>query len=120
MTFGHRRLRCFDDHFAPAPDPGRPIGAEPRAEVRGARLRIGIWRSTAAEHRASAGIGRYDPEVKLAVYFCCVQAPRTPCSTPAPTRRSLSALSRDRGRFRFEVADTGVGSTRTPSSSRAG
>ena len=54
------------------------------------------------------GIGRYDPAVEAAVYFCCAEAVQNAVRHAGPDVQVTLRLWPDAG-VRFEVADTGVG-----------
>ena len=57
---------------------------------------------------AVEGVGRYQPEVESAVYFCCLEALQN-VAKHAPGAGSVGILLTDDGELRFEVRDDGPG-----------
>jgi signal transduction histidine kinase len=73
-------------------------------------LRIGglvqaLRQSAAVE---ADGVGRYDPEIEAAVYFCCLEALQN-AAKYANASETRVALRQANGELRFEVRDNGVG-----------
>ena len=54
------------------------------------------------------GLGRYEPEVEAAVYFCCLEALQNIAKYAEAHRATIHLEARD-GRLTFEVADNGKG-----------
>jgi signal transduction histidine kinase len=58
---------------------------------------------------SARGIGRYQEETEVAVYFCCVEALQNIVKHGGPSARALVRMWQGDHWLRFEVRDTGVG-----------
>ena len=56
----------------------------------------------------AGGIGRFDPEVEAAVYFCCLEAIQNATKHARASTISIR-LDQDDGHLRFSVSDDGIG-----------
>jgi signal transduction histidine kinase len=56
----------------------------------------------------AAGLGRFDPRVEAAVYFCCLEALQNVQKHAAVPAASLR-LEADAGNLSFEISDSGRG-----------
>ncbi len=56
-----------------------------------------------------AEVGRYEPEVEAAVYFCCLEAMQNAGKYAGEGSRITVAVSASEDELRFEVADDGAG-----------
>jgi len=74
----------------------------------GEAVRALARRSEPPPRVAVEGVGRYQPEVESAVYFCCLEALQN-VAKHAQGARSVSISIRDDGELCFEVRDDGPG-----------
>ncbi|TMF55609.1 MAG: GAF domain-containing sensor histidine kinase [Chloroflexi bacterium] len=54
------------------------------------------------------GVGRYDPDVEAAVYFCCLEALQNAAKHAHASRTTIHLEQRE-GHLRFAVTDNGIG-----------
>jgi signal transduction histidine kinase len=74
----------------------------------GEALRAAASRSPLSVEVASAGIGRYTPEIEAAVYFCCLEALQN-AAKHAPDASVEVRIWEDSGGLLFAVSDDGPG-----------
>jgi signal transduction histidine kinase len=74
----------------------------------GEALRAAASRSPLSVQVASAGIGRYTPEIEAAVYFCCLEALQN-AAKHAPDASVEVRIWEDSGGLLFSVNDDGPG-----------
>jgi signal transduction histidine kinase len=72
-------------------------------------LRTAANRSTLPTDVSSGGVGRYDPGVEAAVYFCCLEAMQNAAKHAGDGATVTVSVVEEPGRLRFEVSDTGPG-----------
>jgi signal transduction histidine kinase len=57
----------------------------------------------------AAGIGRYEPDIESAVYYCCSEAIQNAMKHGGPNVHVSVALTEEDGRLTFRVVDDGIG-----------
>jgi signal transduction histidine kinase len=62
-------------------------------------------------HIEIAEVGRADPLVERAVYFCCLEALQNAAKHAGPNAQARLSLDSDRDELRFSVSDTGAGAS---------
>lgn len=72
-------------------------------------LRTAANRSTLPTEVCSGSVGRYDPGVEAAVYFCCLEAMQNAAKHGGDGATVTVSLTEEPGRLRFDVSDTGPG-----------
>ena len=72
-------------------------------------LNAAALRSTLPTSVKARRVGRYDPDVEAAVYFCCLEALQNAAKHAGPDASITVDLAGNSGTLRFDVADTGIG-----------
>lgn len=66
-------------------------------------------RASIPVHLEAGGVGRHQPEIEAAVYYCCLEALQNATKYAGDSASASVRVSEHESELRFEVADDGVG-----------